>query len=45
MQILSYNYIPNAKYNRFIKHVDLIDVRILKYSYDLYDDTHFIAFW
>lgn len=43
MQVLSYNYIPNAKYNRFIKHVDLIDVRLLKDTFDFYEDSHFIA--
>lgn len=44
MQILTYNYIPKAKYNRFIKHVDLIDVRILRETFNFYEDPYLIAF-
>lgn len=43
-QVLSYNYIPNAKYNRFIKHVGLVGVRILKEETKFYEDSYFVAF-
>lgn len=41
-QILSYNYIPGAKFNRFIKHVELVKVRVLKRSVDFWTNNYFL---
>lgn len=41
-QILSYNFIPGAKFNRFIKHVELVNVRVLKRDVDFLTENYYL---
>lgn len=42
VQILSYNLVPTAKFNRFIKDVELVNYRVLKLRKDFVTQDDFL---